>query len=197
MVNEYEDIIQPPEQFRDAYKPIPPPRIGKWKNVKPKPIPRKSVKQMVDEFESLIIPPPEQFRDKYRLIPKPRTDRPLQIRENQNAQRPPKPQRSPPPKNELEDPIIPPLQFRDNKPLQEPVPSPMIKNRAPKILKLDQALNPSFTKPFGTYTFYQGGGGGGRAEPPSYLKNRCPMNLKFCRVSETPLKVSEMLKLFT
>ena len=37
MVNEYEDIIQPPEQFRDAYKPIPPPRIGKWKNVKPNP----------------------------------------------------------------------------------------------------------------------------------------------------------------
>ena len=31
MVNEYDDIIQPPEQFRDAYKPIPPPRIGKWK----------------------------------------------------------------------------------------------------------------------------------------------------------------------
>ena len=59
MVNEYEDIIQPPEQFRDAYKPIPPPRIGKWRNVKPKPVPRKSVKQMVDKYESLIIPPPE------------------------------------------------------------------------------------------------------------------------------------------
>ena len=26
IVNEYEDIIQPPEQFRDAYKPIPAPR---------------------------------------------------------------------------------------------------------------------------------------------------------------------------
>ena len=25
MVNEHEGIIQPPEQFRDAYKPIPPP----------------------------------------------------------------------------------------------------------------------------------------------------------------------------
>ena len=51
MVNEYEDIIQPPEQFRDAYKPIPPPRIGKCKNVKPKAVPRKSVKQMVKEYE--------------------------------------------------------------------------------------------------------------------------------------------------
>ena len=29
MVNEHEDIIQPPEQFRDTYKPIPPPRTGK------------------------------------------------------------------------------------------------------------------------------------------------------------------------
>ena len=142
MVNEYEDIIQPPEQFRDAYKPIPSPRIGKWKNVKPKLVPRKSVKEMVDEYESLIIviPPPEQFRDKYRLIPKPRTDRPLQIRENQNARRPSKPQRSPPPKKECEDPIIAPLQFRDDKPLQEPVPAPTIKSRAPKIEKLDQAL---------------------------------------------------------
>ena len=138
MVNEYEDIIQPPEQFRDAYKPIPPPRIGKWKNVKPRPIPRKSVKQMVDEYEGLIIPPPEQFRDEYRLIPKPRTDRPLQIRENQNARRPPKPQRSPPPEKEHEDPIIPPLQFRDDKPLQEP--DSITDKPSPKIKELNRAL---------------------------------------------------------
>ena len=33
-------------------------------------------------------------------------------------------------------------------------------------------LKPSFSKPFGTHTFYQGGGG---FEPtPSYLNNRCP-----------------------
>ena len=54
-INEHEDIIQTPEQFRDTYKPIP----------------RKSVKQMVNEHED-IIQPPEQFRDTY----KPRTDRP-------------------------------------------------------------------------------------------------------------------------
>ena len=76
MVNEYEDIIKPPEQFRDAHKPIPPSRNGKWKNIKPKPIPRKSVKQMVKEYEDMIQPP-EQFRDGYKPIPKPRTDRPL------------------------------------------------------------------------------------------------------------------------
>ena len=55
-VNEHEDIIQPPEQFRDTYKPIP----------------HKSVKQMVNEHED-IIQPPEQFRDTYKPIPPPRT----------------------------------------------------------------------------------------------------------------------------
>ena len=56
-------------------RPTPPPRTGKWENVKPKPVPRKSVKQMVKEYED-IIQPPEQFRDGYKPIPKPRTDRP-------------------------------------------------------------------------------------------------------------------------
>ena len=51
MVNEHEDIIQPPEQFRDTYK---------------------SVKQMVNEHED-IIQPPEQFRDTYKPIPPLRT----------------------------------------------------------------------------------------------------------------------------
>ena len=68
-------------------KPTPPPRTGKWENVKPKPVPRKSVKQMVKEYED-IIQPPEQFRDGYKPIPKPRTDRPLQLRI-----KPPKPTR--------------------------------------------------------------------------------------------------------
>ena len=83
----HEDIIQPPEQFRDTCKPIPPPRTGKWESVKP--VPCNSVKQMVKEYED-IIQPPEQFRDAYKPIPKPRTDRPLKM---QNARRPPKPTR--------------------------------------------------------------------------------------------------------
>ena len=94
MVNEHEDIIQPPEQFRDTYKPIPPPRTGKWESVKPKPVPRKSVKQMVNEYED-IIQTPEQFRDAYKPIPKP-----LQM---QNARRPPKPTRKPPPVPQVEE----------------------------------------------------------------------------------------------
>ena len=81
MVNEHEDIIQPPEQFRDAYKPIPKPRTGKWESVKPKPVPRNSVKQMVKEYED-IIQPLEQFRD---------------------ARRPPKPTRKPPPVPQVEE----------------------------------------------------------------------------------------------
>ena len=52
MVNKHEDIIQPPEQFRDGYKPIPKPRTGKWESVKPKPVPRKSVKQMVKSMKT-------------------------------------------------------------------------------------------------------------------------------------------------
>ena len=36
----------------------------------------------------------------------------------------------------------------------------------------DRTSNPSFTKPFGTHTFYQGRGGVGN--PPCYPKNRCP-----------------------
>ena len=63
---------------QEAKKPIPPPRTGKWKSVN----------------EDIIIPPPEQFRDGYKPIPKPRTDRQLQM---QNARRPPKPTRKPPP----------------------------------------------------------------------------------------------------
>ena len=77
----HEYIIQPPEQFRDTYKPIPPPKTGKWESIKPKPVPRNSVKQMVKEYED-IIQPPEQFRD---------------------ARRPPKPTRKPPPVPQVEE----------------------------------------------------------------------------------------------
>ena len=92
-VNEHEDIIQPPEQFRDTYKPIP----------------RKSVKQMVNEHED-IIQPPEQFRDTYKPIPRKSVKQmvkeygdiiqpPEQFRD---ARRPPKPTRKPPPVPKVE-----------------------------------------------------------------------------------------------
>ena len=65
--NPFKDkVAQEPTTF---IKPTLPLRTGKWKSVKPKPVPRKSVN------EDLILPPP----DGYKPIPKPRNDRPLQI----------------------------------------------------------------------------------------------------------------------
>ena len=61
LAQEYEDnIIQPPSEFRDEYKPKPLPRT-------------KTVKEMVQEYEDNIIQPPLEFRDK--PIPLPRTKR--------------------------------------------------------------------------------------------------------------------------
>ena len=70
MAQEYEDnIILPPPEFRDGYKPIPLPRTKK-----PVPLPRtKTVKQMAQEYEDNIIQPPLEFRDDYKPIPLPRT----------------------------------------------------------------------------------------------------------------------------
>ena len=93
----------PIQEVVQRIKPTPPPRTGKWENVKP--VPRKSVKQMVKEYED-IIQQLEQFRDK--PIPKPRTDNrpPLQMK------RYPKPTRKAPslPITQVED---HPEQFRD------------------------------------------------------------------------------------
>ena len=76
MVQDYEDnIILPPPEFRDGYKPLPKPRTKKQV---PTPFPRKSVKQMVQEYEDNIIPPLE-FRDDYKPIPKPRTKKQVPV----------------------------------------------------------------------------------------------------------------------
>ena len=40
---------------------------------RPIPTPRKSVKQMVKQYEENIILPPMQFRDNYKPVPAPRT----------------------------------------------------------------------------------------------------------------------------
>ena len=56
-------------------------------------------------------------------------------------------------------------------------------------------INPSFTKPFGKGVDLLPMGV--EPTPPAISKTVTPMNLKFCRVLETPLKVLEMLKLFT
>ena len=88
-VSNHEDLLDN-DPFKDEVaqeptKPTPPPRTGKWESA-----PRKSVN------EDLILPPP----DGYKPIPKQRTDRPLKI---QNARRPPKPTRKPPPVPQVEE----------------------------------------------------------------------------------------------
>ena len=135
-VNNHEDLLDN-DPFKNEVtqeptkhiKPTPPPRTGKWESVS-----RKSVN------EDLILPPSEQFQDGYKPIPKPRTDRPLKI---QNARRPPKPTRKPPPVPQVEEHIT-------------HVPVPKIKelNRALKghakshEIELQDNLNPlnHFTK---------------------------------------------------
>ena len=46
--------------------------------MRPIPTPRKSVKNMVQQYEDNVISPPPQFRDDYKPIPLPRTKKPLQ-----------------------------------------------------------------------------------------------------------------------
>ena len=55
----------------DDTKPSPKPR-------RPVPTPRKSVKDMVQQYENNIILPPPEFQDGYKPIPAPRTKKPLQ-----------------------------------------------------------------------------------------------------------------------
>ena len=59
-----QNIILPPLEYRDYYNPKPKKVI---------PSPRKSVKQMAQEYEDNIIQPPSEFRDDYKPIPLPRT----------------------------------------------------------------------------------------------------------------------------
>ena len=63
----------------DDTKPVPTPRTYKPVPARKRPIPtpRKSVKDMVQQYEDNIIIPPE-FRDDYKPIPAPRTKKPLQ-----------------------------------------------------------------------------------------------------------------------
>ena len=45
----------------------------------PIPTPRKTVKQMVKDYEDNIIEPPLEFRDDYKPTPKPRTKKPTPL----------------------------------------------------------------------------------------------------------------------
>ena len=60
-----DNIIPPPLEFKDNHKPVP--------------TPRKSVKQMVQDYENNIIHPPLEFRDDYKPVPLPRTKKPVPL----------------------------------------------------------------------------------------------------------------------
>ena len=89
-VSNHEDLLDN-DPFKDEVtqeptkhiKPTPPLRTGKWESAKPKLVPCKSVNE-----------------DGYKPIPKSRTDRPLKM---QDARRPPKPTRKPPPVPQVEE----------------------------------------------------------------------------------------------
>ena len=106
----------------NAIKPI---KIDKSvpKPRRPIPTPRKSVKDMVQQYEDNVISPPPQFRDDYKPIPLPRTKKPLQA------------------------PIPTP---RTKKPLQAPIPTPRTKKPSEKrtiISQVEKALK-GYTKSF-------------------------------------------------
>ena len=134
-VNSHEDLVDN-DPFKDEVtqeptKPTPPPRTGKWDSVS-----RKNVN------EDLILPPPEQFQDGYKPIPKPRTDRPLKI---QNARRPLKPTRKPPPVPQVEEHI-----WAKPKPIptkREPKKEVINNNQRPKVPpRIGKWANPKPTK---------------------------------------------------
>ena len=62
------------QQQQPQPQPIPAPRLKK-----PIPTPRKSVKQMVQDYEDNIILPPLEFRDDYKPVPLPRTKKPVPL----------------------------------------------------------------------------------------------------------------------
>ena len=101
----------------DDTKPVPAQK-------RPIPTPRKSVKDMVQQYEDNAISPPPQFRDDYKPIPAPRTKKPLQA------------------------PIPAP---RTKKPLQAPIPALRTKKTVPEkrtiISQVEKALK-GYTKSF-------------------------------------------------
>ena len=97
MVKEYEDIIQPPEQFRDGYKPIPKPRTDVRKPIQliryPRPT-RKVPSIPRDGYKPPVAP--KRFRDGYKppVAPKPTLIKDYIIQPPRN--KPLKPTRKPP-----------------------------------------------------------------------------------------------------
>ena len=116
LINMVLKLLKSKNNAVDDSQPSPKPR-------RPIPTPRKSVKDMVQQYEDNVISPPPQFRDDYKPIPLPRTKKPLQA------------------------PIPTP---RTKKPLQAPIPTPRTKKPSEKrtiISQVEKALK-GYTKSF-------------------------------------------------
>ena len=109
-------------------RPTPIPAI-RTKKLLPKPIPahRKSVKDMVQDYEDNIILPPLEFRDDYKPVPLPRTKKPIV-------------QPKPIPAIRTKKPIVQPKPIpaiRTKKPIVQPKPIPALRT---KIEETDRAM---------------------------------------------------------
>ena len=71
LINMVLKLLKSKNNAVDDSQPSPKPK-------RPIPTPRKSVKDMVQQYEDNVISPPPQFRDDYKPIPLPRTKKPLQ-----------------------------------------------------------------------------------------------------------------------
>ena len=89
-------------------KPVPAPRTVR--PIRPIPAPRKSVNQMVQDYENNIILPPLEFRDGYKPVPAPHKSANQMVQDYENNI------------------ILPPLEFRDG---YKPVPAPRTKKPVP------------------------------------------------------------------
>ena len=113
---------------QEKKKPVPAPRT--IKPIRPIPKPRKSVNQMVQDYENNIILPPLEFRDGYKPVPAPRKSANQMVQDYENNI------------------ILPPLEFRDG---YKPVPAPRTKKPVPlprtKIQQTNKALK-GYTKSY-------------------------------------------------
>ena len=113
------------------------------KQRRPVPTPRKSVKDMVQQYENNIILPPPEFQDTYKPFPTPRKSVKDMVQQYENNI------------------ILPPPEFQDTykhfptprtkKPLQAPIPTPRTKKPVPEkrtiISQVEKALK-GYTQSF-------------------------------------------------
>ena len=121
------------------------------KTRRPVPTLRKSVKDMVQQYEENIISPPLEFRDDFKPIPAPRTKKPLQA--PIPAPRTIKPLQAPIPAPRTIKPLQAPIPApRTIKPLQAPIPAPRTKKPSEKPVPEKRTIISQVEKALKGYT---------------------------------------------